>query len=343
MLCRSQRCFYMNLILQDSINVKELPQGTPENSQTESFANTAEKFLGEAKDSVNVSLYSSKVNHWPIKVDSFLMPKAEEEYVVNVSEMPHYYKETFFSKDSLVIEDAHAGRYGIAGDPLPYSLRTDDFITSILIVGILLLMLSIKRTSRFFSFQMKHFFRTTRENSILERESASQLRYLIFMEMHTAVILSLVFYFYAKENISETYITLSEYTLMGCFLGVVMLLIGFEHSLQTVVNNIFFSATEQRQWKTAKMMLMASMGILLTPMLLLLAYFGLSVNDTLLYTVFVVLFVKILLFYKCFKIFFKKKSAFLQIFLYFCTLEINPMLVAWGILVFIANFLKVNY
>ncbi len=262
---------------------------------------------------------------------------------MNVSEMPHYYKETFFSKDSLLIEETHAGRYGIAGDPLPYSLRTDDIITSILIAGILLLMLSIKRTLRFFSFQMKHFFRTMRENSALERESASQLRYLVFMELHTAVILSLVFYFYAKEKISETYITLSEYTLMGCFLAVMILLICFEHILQTVVNNIFFSAAEQRQWKTTKMMLTASMGMLLTPMLLLLAYFGLSVNDTLLYTVFVVLFVKILLFYKCFKIFFKKKSAFLQIFLYFCTLEINPMLVAWGILVFIANFLKVNY
>ena len=155
------------MILQDSISVTELPQGTPETSQTESFAHTAETILRGAKDSVDVSLYSPKVNHWPVKVDSFLMPKTEEEYVVNVSEMPHYYKETFFSKDSLLIEETHAGRYGIAGDPLPYSLRTDDIITSILIAGILLLMLSIKRTLRFFSFQMKHFFRTMRENSAL--------------------------------------------------------------------------------------------------------------------------------------------------------------------------------
>ena len=295
------------------------------------------------QDSAIQATFQPKQVRYSSRPDTLHIPGHEIGKSIRDVSLPKYYKETFFSKDSLLIEETHAGRYGIAGDPLPYSLRTDDIITSILIAGILLLMLSIKRTLRFFSFQMKHFFRTMRENSALERESASQLRYLVFMELHTAVILSLVFYFYAKEKISETYITLSEYTLMGCFLGVVMLLIGFEHSLQTVVNNIFFSATEQRQWKTAKMMLMASMGILLTPMLLLLAYFGLSVNDTLLYTVFVVLFVKILLFYKCFKIFFKKKSAFLQIFLYFCTLEINPMLVAWGILVFIANFLKVNY
>ncbi|MDE5987693.1 MAG: DUF4271 domain-containing protein, partial [Prevotella sp.] len=57
----------------------------------------------------------------------------------------------------------------------------------------------------------------------------------------------------------------------------------------------------------------------------------------------IIIFVKLLLFYKCFLIFFKKKGAFLQIFLYFCTLEIVPPLILWGILITIANYLKVNY
>ncbi|MDE6151069.1 MAG: DUF4271 domain-containing protein, partial [Prevotella sp.] len=96
-------------------------------------------------------------------------------------------------------------------------------------------------------------------------------------------------------------------------------------------------------WTTVKMMSTAWMGILLTPVFLLLSYFGLSVGNALVCTLIIIIFVKLLLFYKCFLIFFKKKGAFLQIFLYFCTLELVPPLILWGILITIANYLKVNY
>lgn len=293
-------------------------------------------------DSVAQSIYDTK-SHWPVKVDTLLSPDLGKKIEAKVNPLPKYYKESFFSKDSLLHSELHAGRYGIAGDPVPYSVRNDNVLTPILIFGILLLALCIKRSSHFFSFQIRNFFHVIRTDSSLERESSSEKRYLVFAEIYTALLLAIVFFFYTKEYISETYITYSEYALMGIYFGGILGLFLFQHVLQSAVNNVFFTPSQCRHWTTTQMMLTTWGGILLTPVLLLMAYFGLSVENSLIYTLIVIIFIKILLIYKCFQIFFNKKGDFLQIFLYFCTLEVIPPLILWGILVMTANYLKVNY
>lgn len=294
-------------------------------------------------DSIASATFSSKTNHWPVKVDSLLRPDQGKEIKVKVNPLPKYYKDSFFAKDSLLHSELQGGRYGIAGDPVPYTVHGDSYLTMALIVSTLILMLSVKRSSKFFMFQIRNFFHTVRTDSILERESASEKRYLMLAELHTAIILALVFFFYSKAMISDTYITYSEYTLMGIYFGGMLGLFMFERMLYSSVNSIFFSQREREQWVTVKMMTTAWAGILLTPMIMLVAYFGFSTENSLVYTVCVIIFIKLLLFYKAFQIFFKKNGAFLQIFLYFCTLELIPPLVLWGILVTVANYLKVNY
>lgn len=293
-------------------------------------------------DSAASSAFTSR-NHWPIKVDSVLSPDMGKPLEVKVNPLPKYYKDSYFAKDSMLHSELTGGRYGIAGDPVPYSIHKDNVLTPTLILGILIMAYCVKNSSRSFSFQIKNFFHTLRSDSALERESSSDKRYLFFLEIYTALVLALVFYFYTKAYISDTYITYSEYTLMGIYFAGMIGLFWFEHLIQSAVNNVFFPPRECSQWKTIQLTTTAWIGILLTPILLLKAYFDLSVENSLIYTFLVIVFIKILLFYKCFQIFFKKKGAFLQIFLYFCTLEIIPPVILWGILVTVANYLKVNY
>lgn len=294
-------------------------------------------------DSTHSADFSPHTNHWPVKVDSVLRPDMGKKIEVEVKPLPKYYKDSFFAKDSLLHSELQGGRYGIAGDPVPYTVHGDSYLTMVLIVSTLLLMLSVKRSSRFYAFQIKNFFHTVRTDSILERESASEKRYLLLAGLHTSIILALEFFFYSKAMISETYITYSEYTLMGIYLGAVLGMFLVEYLLFSSVNNIFFESRDRQQWVTVKMMTTAWAGILLTPMILLVAYFGLSTENSLYYTLSVIIFIKLLLFYKAFLIFFKKRRAFLQNFLYFCTLELVPPLILWGVLVTVANYLKVNY
>lgn len=46
-------------------------------------------------------------------------------------QLPQYYREGFFSKDSLFHPELPGGRFGVAGDPVPYSIHNDSVITSI--------------------------------------------------------------------------------------------------------------------------------------------------------------------------------------------------------------------
>lgn len=294
-------------------------------------------------DSVATVDFSSRTNHWPVKVDSLLRPDQGKELKADVKPLPKYYKDSFFAKDSLLHSEIQGGRYGVAGDPVPYTVHTDSYLTMALLLSTLLLMLGVRRSSKFFLFQIKNFFHVIRTDSSLERESSSEKRYLILATLHTSIILSLEFYFYTKAMISDTYVTYSEYTLMAFYLAAVLGFFTFEWMLYSSVNAIFFTSRERDQWNTVKMMTSAWAGILLTPMILLVAYFGLSTENSLIYTLCVIIFIKLLLFYKAFLIFFVKRGAFLQNFLYFCTLELIPPLILWGVLVTIANYLKVIY
>ena len=309
----------------------------------ETAENTSQNVLQVNEDSTSQSIFTTKTSHWPVKIDSLLMPDQGKELKATVNPMPKYYKETFFAKDSLLHSELQGGRYGVAGDPVPYTLRNDDVLTPLLLLSILMLMLSVRRSSRFLLFQLRNFFHVVRTGSVRERESSADVRYLLFTEIYTTIILALLFFYYAKTYIAETYITYSEYSLMGMFLGVIIGFLAFEHLVEAAVNKIFFTPRESSLWTSTKMTVTCLGGVLLTPMLLLLAYFGMSIENALLYTLIVIILVKLLLFYKCYQIFFSKRGAFLQFFLYFCTLEIIPPLLAWGVLVTIANILTVNY
>ena len=92
------------------------------------------------------------------------------------------------------------------------------------------------------------------------------------------------------------------------------------------------------------MLFIAAMeGIVLFPLVLLLSYFDLSMESAIIYMAIVLILVKILTFYKCFVIFFRRNSGLLQNILYFCALELTPLLILAGLMVMIVDNLKINF
>jgi len=114
------------------------------------------------------------------------------------------------------------------------------------------------------------------------------------------------------------------------------------------VNDILAEEEERRkrkntQWLKSYLFLVSSQGVLLLPLVMLQAYFELSVQSSLIYVASVLGASKLLSFYKTYLIFFRKKGPFLQIFLYFCALEIVPLFALWGVLTIASNYLKINF
>ena len=140
----------------------------------------------------------------------------------------------------------------------------------------------------------------------------------------------------------DTFI-IEQYQMVGMFTFIVATYFLIRSILYWLTGWVFFSKKKNVQWQRSSLFLISAEGMLLFPIVILLTYFNITMESVMIYAFFIVIFIKILSFYKLYVIFFKRKGIFLQIFLYFCALEIVPLFVIGGLLLIINNYLKVNF
>ena len=257
--------------------------------------------------------------------------------------LPQYYRENFFSKDTMYHEELKVqDYYGMPGDPVPYSYANDNLVTSLLIVCFLIIAFAFSRMSNFIAGQAKNFIHPS-QNSLTLSETSSEIYMLIVLTFLTCIVYALLYYLYATEFLAKTYVTSSEYVPLGIFLAVFVGYFLMRFGLYTMVNNLFFDSSGNKKFLTSLLYLSSLEGLLLYPALALLAFMHLHAQYAIWYCLTVVILVKILTFYKSYTIFFKQNDLFLQIILYFCALEMVPLFTLWGGLTAIVDILKINF
>ena len=130
---------------------------------------------------------------------------------------------------------------------------------------------------------------------------------------------------------------------MGAYLAAIVAYFLFKILAYQFVNWVFFDVKKNEQWNKSQLFLTAMEGVVLTPIVMLMVYGDVSLKILLLALIIVVLIVKILTFYKCYLIFFRRFGAFLQIILYFCALEMIPLVVLLGLMETFNNNLEINF
>ena len=257
--------------------------------------------------------------------------------------LPQYYREGFFSKDTLLHPELPVGHYGVPGAPVPYSLHNDSVITAILLAFFILVVLAISNIRELISRQLKNFFYVSRDGLAEMTETGTELRIQLFLVFLSCVLLSLLFYFYTLHYVGDNLILKSQYYLIAISLLLMMTYFGLKYLLYMAVNYVFFDSKRNRHWVKVKLFISSMEGIVLFPAVLLQAYFGLSERNVIIYFVIVLFLVKIVTFFKSYTVFFRRNVLKLQIILYFCALEIVPLLAFWGALDYMANSLKINF
>jgi hypothetical protein len=280
---------------------------------------------------------------WSNRPDTLHLPGHDKGHSMMDVNLPQYYREGFFSKDSLFHPELPGGRHGVAGDPIPYTAQHDDVITSLLLLLFVLATIAFSNTRQFIVRQTKNFFNTSREGLTEITETAVEIRFQIFLTLLTSLLLAILFYFYTLNYIGDTFVLSSQYYLIGIFFGISIVYYLVKILLYTIVNNIFFDSKKNRQWMKSFLYITSIEGALLFPLVILWTFFHLSIQNAVIYVFIVLSIVKILKLFKCFLIFFRQNVVKLQIILYFCTLEIIPVLLFGGALVFTANSLKINF
>lgn len=294
------------------------------------------------QDSAIQAVFRPGPVHYSSRPDTLHLPGHTPGKAIGDVSLPEYYREGFFSRDTLFHPELDGGRYGVAGDPVPVTMRSDDIVTLLLMACFAIAITAISRSLRFIGRQAKGFFYAPRDDRDDVSETSTEVRFQLFLVLQTCLLLSLLQYSYTLEYIGTTFVLDSPYQLMAVFLGMFVAYFLVKALLYTVVNITFFGRRRNRLWFKSQLFITSVEGIMLFPIVLLMVYFEMSAQAVLYCVIFVLIIVKILTFYKCYVIFFRRINGFLQIILYFCALEIAPLAALWGALVLTGNCLKIN-
>ncbi len=295
------------------------------------------------QDSAIQSVFHIENKHLSTRPDTLHLPLPDKGRSISNAELPQYYRKNFFSSDTLFYDKGMVDRYGVAGDPMPYTVRGDDTITGLLIGCFVLALVAFAKARRFIMKQAKDFFHEPRSSVTEFSETSGEFRFQLFLVLQTCLLLSLVSFLYTLERISDTFILSSQYQLIGIFFAAFLLYFALKTGIGHAVNSVFFGKKKSIRWLKAQVFVFSAEGVMLFPAVMLLSYFSMSLQGALAYTALVIIAVKLLLLYKSYVIFFKQKGFFLQIILYFCALEIVPLLSLRGVMVILIDYLKIKY
>ena len=296
------------------------------------------------QDSAIQAAFQPENTHLSTRPDTLHLPGHDKGKSYKDVSLPQYYRETFFAKDTLLHPEIDGGRYGVAGDPVPYTIRGDNTVTLLLLTIVVVALFSFARSRDFIIYQAKEFFKPPRSGQTTEiTETSSEFRFQFFLAAQTCLVTSIIAFFYTQQNVADTFILKSQYMLIWIFFGCFVVYFLLKSLLYAIVNSIFFDRKDNSNWQKSLLFLVSAEGVALFPLVMLQSYFNLSLQNAIVYVLVVVVLVKLLTFYKCYVIFFRRNAAYLQNILYFCALEIVPMFSLWGFLVIIVDYLKINF
>ena len=294
------------------------------------------------QDSAIQATFQPAEIHYSNQPDTLHLPGHEKGVKVTDVDIPIYYEKTFFA-NSIQQAGKTTTIYGVPGDPVPYNLHNDNVITSLLLASFILTIILLTNVRSFAIHQLKNFFKVPRTDDTFLPETSNELRCQFFLLAQTSLLLAILQFFFTQQFIGTTFILQSDYLLVGIYFVMIAGYFLLHALLYTVVNLVFFNGKRNTLWLKTLLFISSVEGVALFPLVMLLVYFDLSTQSVILNFAIILILTKLLTFYKCFIIFFRQIGGFLQIILYFCALEIAPLVLFWSILVLTGNYLKINY
>lgn len=227
---------------------------------------------------------------------------------------------------------------GRPGVPLPYQLRADDGITSVILLCMCMLAYVLSRGRHFLWQQVKDFFSTRERSSLFAEETNTDVRYRVLLLLNTGLVFGLLVFEYLSGRL-PTALHAHPIRWLGLYIVACLAYYLLKCALYSFANWTFFDKQKSRRWLDSYFLVFVGEGLLLFPLLLLVVYFDLGAEKKVLFIAFVLVLGKILLFCKCAGIFFGKYYRAFYLIVYFCALEILPSFLLGRTLITISSLL----
>ena len=239
----------------------------------------------------------------------------------------------FFSGSEWAKTDSIVHFVGISGEPVPYRLSNDVFVTVTLMLCIFMAGFVVCRSMHALGLQIKSFFRLRDRSEDFSLKSEGEVKDQIFVVLLESFVLSLLLFSYFSRTMTDYFTTVSPYVMLLVDMGVLLVYFAYKYGILNLFNWTFFDESSRQAWMRGYNLIAFGKAIFLLVLVMVVLYFDLPLEVCIL--VFAVLFIvaEMLVLYKTLQIFFTSALGLIPTILYFCTLELLPLFFLWEILV----------
>lgn len=230
----------------------------------------------------------------------------------------------------------------MSGEALPYLLRSDGMVTSVLFLSLVLVAYVLSKGKKILMNQLQTFVTNRERGSIFDEATSGEVGHTFFLMFHSCMVWGMFIYYYYSRTMPELFQMYSHGWLLAGYIGGVVGLFVFKCLIYSLVNWAFFDKTRNTIWMSSYYNVTIWQGILLLPIVLLVVYFDLSFLLAVVFACFLFFLVKLLLFFKCFSNFYENFHGAFHLILYLCTLEILPDFFMWKAFGLVNDFLLIT-
>ena len=241
----------------------------------------------------------------------------------------------FFAGDTLLHAEIPYRPFGFSAIATPFRLRSDGWNVLLLFLCLLLAASLVLRLRKKFRGLLRDVFLPI-PGKTDEPMVDDPLRYstrLVAVSL-LSLAAAIVTFCYTQHDVGYYPFAETPYILFAAFFLLWLAYFFVKRLMNNFVNWIFFRDEKIFTWKRVYTFLYAMEAILFLVVGLAVAFLPVSLDEVLLMAFIPVVFVKILQLFKTYQIFFPKLYGCLHLIVYFCTLEVMPLLVLQQVLAY---------
>ncbi len=242
----------------------------------------------------------------------------------------------YFAGDTLLHAEVPYRPYGYASTETPYRLRYDGWSGLMLFVCLLLVASLLLRLRGKCSEVLRSVFLPIPGKKD-EPAVDDPLRYSTRLLAVCLLSLSaaMVTFAYTQHDVGFYLFFETPYIMFAAFLALWIVYFLVKRLAASFVNWVFFRSEKIFTWQRAYTFLYVVEALFFFVLALVAVYLPVLPNEVLILALFLILLFKIVLLFKTYKIFFPKLYGTLHLIVYFCTLELMPLLVLQQILMYL--------
>ena len=250
---------------------------------------------------------------------------------------------SFFRDSTLVHTEVPYKPFGFAGTETPFRLRNEGWGFVLLFLCLLLAASLIMRLKKSFGELLQAIFLPIpgkTDKPIVDDPLRYSTRLIAVCLLSIAA--AVVTFAYTQQDVGYYPFPETPYILFAAFLLLWFTYFLLKRLTISFVNWVFFRSEKIFTWQRAYTFLYVSEAVLFLILALIVTFFPISSEEVLLLALSLVFLVKIVLLFKTYQIFFGKMYGALHLIVYFCTLELMPLLIIQQVLTYAESLSVVN-